>query len=295
MNANSQRNRIALGTVQFGMPYGISNTSGKVPFSEVERMLDFASEKGVNTLDTAIGYGDSEKVLGRAGVGTFQIVSKLPPIPKREADVKSWVKRQIDQSLSNLNLDHIYALLLHRPDDLFGENGKDIALALTEIKSEGIIRKLGVSIYSPDNFNELSEKIDIDLVQCPFNIMDRRMLLNNWDLNLKKLNIEIHTRSVFLQGLLLMPKSAIPRKFDKWVPILEKWHNWLEKYGQLPTQTCLALALSTSSIDRVLIGATNLNQLEENLKFAELSSSISYPDLACTDEDLINPSRWETI
>lgn len=284
--------RLALGTVQFGLPYGIANQVGQVTRSEAKAMLQLASESGIDTLDTAIGYGESEICLGEAGVRKFKIVTKLPPIPAGCRDISGWVDGQVSVSMDRLGVDELYGLLLHRPEDLLGSNGKLLFRALLGLKDKGQVRKLGVSIYSPHELDAINKLFSVDLVQAPFNLLDQRLHSTGWLDRLKSKGVEIHTRSVFLQGLLLMSQTAVPRQFARWDGLWDRWHKWLAVHNVTAVQACLASPLAFEGIDRVVVGADNLSQLEQLIGTANSAPLGQLPNLRCEEEDLINPSQW---
>lgn len=211
--------RIALGTVQFGLPYGIANQTGQVARSEAKAMLQLAAANSIDTLDTAIAYGESETRLGEAGVQSFNVVTKLPAIPASCHDVNGWVREQVGLSLCRLDLTRVYGLLLHRSDDLLGNNGAMLWHALEELRDVDLVQKIGVSVYAPSEIEAVTSLYKVDLVQAPFNIVDRRLSTSGWLDRLKSKGVEVHTRSAFLQGLLLMSRTAIPPKFSSWNPL----------------------------------------------------------------------------
>ena len=140
-------NRLALGTVQFGLPYGIANQAGQVSRTEANAMLQLALANGIDTLDTAIAYGDSETCLGEVGSQGFRVVTKLPALPDNCADIGDWVQQQVNASLSRLGVVEVYGLLLHRSEQLLGSNGVELYQALQALKDNGQVQKVGVSIY----------------------------------------------------------------------------------------------------------------------------------------------------
>ena len=142
--------KLALGGAQFGLAYGISNQSGQVSRQVARRIVGLARRAGVDTIDTAIAYGDSEACLGEIGVDDFRVVTKLPPMPEDIADVAGWVRAQINESLERMGLMRVYALLLHRADQLLGNRGQALAEALQHAKQDGMVAKVGVSIYDPE-------------------------------------------------------------------------------------------------------------------------------------------------
>lgn len=288
-------NRLALGTVQFGLPYGIANHVGQVSRAEAKAMLQLASTNGIDTLDTAIAYGDSETCLGAVGTQGFKLVTKLSALPDDCADVSTWVRQQVAASLSRLGVSTVYGLLLHRSEQLLGPNGAALYRALQALKDNGQVQKVGISIYSPSEFAALTPQYRFDLVQAPFNLVDRHLYSTGWMQRLKDDGVEVHTRSAFLQGLLLMAQADIPAKFAPWSDLWLVWHRWLADHGVSAIQACLAFPLSFAEIDRVVVGADSLSQLAQIVDTANRQPISDLPDLQCEDENLINPSRWSQL
>lgn len=290
-------NRLVLGTAQFGFPYGIANRDGQISYDDVEKILDYAMTEGVDTLDTAIVYGESEQRLGKIGVSQWKVISKLPKIPDGCANVTEWARRSILESLERLRVPKLHAMLLHHPQDLLEGQGEELYQALFELKNQNKIDKLGVSIYSPDELDGLLPQYQFDLVQAPFNVVDRRLVTSGWLSRVEKSGIEVYIRSVFLQGLLLMGPAALPEQFKPWRSQWGEFYNWLSIKELTPLQACLGYVLSQSTSAHVIVGVDNLAQLQEIIiacNFRNYSADI--PDsLASTDLDLINPSRWSTL
>ncbi len=288
-------NRLALGTVQFGLPYGIANKAGQVSRAEAKAMLQLATTHGIDTLDTAIAYGDSEACLGDVGTQDFKVVTKLPALPDTCSDVKVWVAQQVNASLLRLGVKEVYGLLLHRSGQLLGSNGAALFQALEDLKSNGLVQKVGVSIYSPSELDTLTLHYHFDLVQAPFNLVDQRLYKSGWLQRLKDDGVEIHTRSAFLQGLLLMSLADVPSKFSPWVNLWQIWHSWLTAHDISALQASLAFPLSFPEIDRVVIGADSVSQLSQIISATKWPANISLPNLQCDDEGLINPVNWNQL
>lgn len=288
-------NRLALGTVQFGLPYGIANQAGQVARSEAKAMLQVALANGIDTLDTAIAYGDSETCLGELGTQGFKVVTKLPALPDSCADVSSWVQQQVNASLSRLGVTQVYGLLLHRSEQLLGPNGAALYQALQILKDNNQVQKVGVSIYSPTELDALIPRYQFDLVQAPFNLVDQRLCRTGWMQRLKDDDVEIHTRSAFLQGLLLMAEADIPEKFSPWSDLWHTWHQWMLEKEVSAVQACLAFSLAYPEIDRVVVGADSVSQLAQIVSVANSLPKINLPNLKCEDENLINPALWTTL
>lgn len=288
--------RVALGTVQFGLPYGIANETGQVGRLEAKEMLHLAEVSGIDMLDTAIAYGESEACLGAAGVQSFKVVTKLPALPDSVRDVRIWVREQVGLSLQRLGVTCLYGLLLHRSADLLGNRGQELWHAMEELRGDGSTCKIGASIYAPLELDAVTKQYDIDLVQAPFNILDRRLRTSGWLDRLKDMNVEVHTRSAFLQGLLLMPLSSVPPKFlSRWNGLFLRWHQWLCSYNITAVQACLSFSLSQLQIDKVIVGADGKLQLQEIVDFANCAFPDFFPDLQTDDESLVNPALWRTF
>jgi len=286
-------NRIAIGTVQFGLDYGVANKHGQVSISEADEILKYADKIGIDTLDTSISYGASEESLGNVGVGNFKVVTKLPPIPPSVKNVNKWVYNQMQSSLTRMNLQAAYGLLVHDTSQLFSPNGAKLAEAILSLKRQGLVHKIGVSVYSPDEVAPVLKKLQIDIMQFPFNVFDRRMLTTGWLQRLNDDGIEIHARSVFLQGLLLLPMNQIPHNFNKWNKLISFWHEWLQEQSLTALETCLHYPLSLPQIDRVIVGVDCNLQLKQIIEACDVQNKqFIFPNISCDDELLLNPSNW---
>ena len=287
--------KLAIGTVQFGIPYGIANRFGQVDRNEARSMLALAQANQIRTLDTAVDYGESESVLGLIGVSQFDVVSKLPAFAGEVSSVSQWASAHATASLTRLGINQYASLLLHRPSQLLDAMGADLYRALCQLKDRGVTRKIGISVYSPAELECIIPKFDFDVVQLPFNLFDRRLLTSGWLGKLKDRGIEVHTRSTFLQGLLLMAGHERPEKFSIWDNLWSKWESWIAQSGLSPMQSCLAYVLGFDEIDKIIIGADNTIQLLEIIESGLPQRAVVIPDFACQDERLINPSSWGTL
>jgi aryl-alcohol dehydrogenase-like predicted oxidoreductase len=287
--------KLALGTVQFGLEYGIANNQGRVSELVAKAILDHAWANGINLLDTAIAYGDSEHRLGEIGIQSWQVVTKLPAIPEDCASVSAWVEDSVKQSLLRLHTTKLYGLLLHRPDQLLGEHGQTLFETLCNLKSQGFVEKIGISIYSPDELDTLCNQYVFDLIQAPFNVLDHRMIDSGWLGRLSTQGTEIHVRSVFLQGLLLMSCTKRPAFFARWQPLLSIWDAWLVENNLTPVQACLLHALSFSEISKVIVGVDSMAQLQEITTSTRGFAPSLPPELHTSDTDLLNPANWRNV
>lgn len=287
--------KLALGTAQFGLAYGIANQAGQVSRQEVERIVHRARAAGLTMLDTAMGYGDSEQRLGAIGMRDWHVVSKLPAIPGDCEDVGRWVSGAVEQSLQRLGVDRLYALLLHRPGELLEQRGAELYAALQSVRRAGLVERIGASIYAPSELDLLVPRFAFDVVQAPLNVVDARLIESGWLQRLARHGTEVHVRSVFLQGLLLMPPEARPVKFGRWSRLLESYDRWLARTGHTAAQACLGYVLGFPDVARVVIGVDTAAQLDQ-LVAAASASGVDVPvQLRCDDVDLINPARWAAL
>lgn len=286
--------KLALGTAQFGQRYGIANHTGQIKISEIDKILQLAKNENIDLVDTAIGYGDSEKIIGDTVCKGFKFVTKLPPVPKDCEDLNSWVEEEVQFSLTRLGIQSLYGLLLNSSENLLGAKGKRLINAINRVKINGFVKKIGISIYDPSECEQIMRLTRIDIVQAPLNILDQRLITSGWLTRLHSQDIEIHTRSAFLQGLLLMPRNKIPKIFDKWSKIWDQWSLELKKKNLSATVACLLYPLSFSEIDRVIVGVDNAAQLNDIIKSSKFQqSNIDWSFMISEDQMLINPSNWK--
>ena len=291
--------KIGLGTAQFGLDYGISNSLGKTPIREVRRILDIASKNGIHTIDTASLYGDSEGVLGQclAGRNPFHIVTKTPQYDgksRTQEDAKK-LESVFFESLKKLEQSSVYGLLVHRAGDLLARNGALLWDAMNKLKTQGLVKKIGVSVYSAEQIDPIIESFPIDLIQLPVNVLDQRLIDSGHLKILKNRGIEIHTRSALLQGLLLMDPSELPNYFSCVRPHLQYYHRYIGSRNISPLKSALDFVLNLEEVDVVIIGVAGTGQLEQVL--CETGSGIEmtsdeYRNFAWWDEKILDPSQW---
>lgn len=287
--------KLALGTVQFGLNYGIANDQGKVQYNQATSILQLASKKGISTLDTAIAYGNSEEVLGSIGVDRWDVISKLPAIPSGCVHVADWVYEQVSHSLKKLNIPCLEGLLLHKPQDLLGDHGDTLYRELQKLKVQGKVKKIGISIYTPSELEAIFHQYDLDIVQSPLNIVDRRLIHTGWLQRLREASVEVHTRSAFLQGLLLMSNTNRPERFNKWKFLWQRWDAYLADNKLTPLHACLQYVSSFNDIEKIIVGVNNVHQLEQ-ITSAYEKPILSFPEyLHYDDADLINPMYWDSL
>ncbi len=279
--------KFILGSVQWGLNYGISNSTGKPNRYEVEEIINFANKKNIYFVDTAYLYGDSEKRVGSLCSNKFKIITKINP-SRNELSIK----KLVDRSLKRLNRKKVYGCLFHNVNFLI-DNPQLWSELLIE-KGKGKIQKIGCSFYEPNELEEiLSLKILPDIVQIPFSILDRKFEKHLSELKKKK--IEIHARSIFLQGLYFLDASSLSKKF---IPIKEPLNNieQLCKENSISKlHLCLAYVSSNPFVDYIVVGVQNKDQLNQivssKFKLSEtLKKKIS--SIQVNDSKMLNPAKW---
>jgi spore coat polysaccharide biosynthesis protein SpsF (cytidylyltransferase family)/aryl-alcohol dehydrogenase-like predicted oxidoreductase len=294
-SAPLQPSRVALGTAQFGLDYGVSNITGRVALKDAAAMLDYARRARIDTLDTAIAYGAAETRLGELGVRDFHIVTKLLPLADGRTVEPGHVEAQVSASLKRLGVDRLYGLLVHRPQDLAGAGGAELGRQILALKSAGVVVKVGVSIYSPSDLEAIEKVLPVDLVQAPMNVFDRRLESSGALDRLHQRNIEVHARSVFLQGLLIMPPKKIPEKFAPWRKDLERWHEWHNSAGLTAVEACVSHVAGYPRVSRFVVGCENVGQLEEIVRAFDKPPRPAPTIYTDRDERLIHPTMWSDL
>lgn len=286
-------NKLGLGTVQFGLDYGVSNSGGKTQPEEVCKILEVASLAGIRIIDTAFMYGDSEEVLGAVWPRGhhFQVVTKTPRlIDSKSVDL---LAQTLFQSLDRLKLDAVYGLLIHNSDDLLTPYGQAIIRTMVRLREQGLIQKTGVSVYSARQIDSLLEMFTPDIIQLPFNVLDQRLLVSGHLAKLKQRGIEIHVRSVFLQGLLLMNPTMLHPYFAPLKRHLLDYNRFIDGCGMSPLQAALGFVTGIDDIDTVICGVDTLSQFEEIRAAVGCFVNADFGQFAVHDEEMINPSHWK--
>ena len=280
--------KLGLGTVQFGLNYGINNDRGKPRIDEIRAIIHCAEANHIMVVDTAADYGDSEETLGRliANRPNFQLITK---ISKDEAAHTS-----IDRSLKRLGREKLQGVLIHN----FGQFQRfpSIWMEMMEARNKGLVKQIGFSLYFPEELELLLEKqIDFNLLQVPYNIFDRRF--EKYFAPLKKRNVTVHTRSVFLQGLVFTDIRKLGSFFHPIKPKLERLGLLSLQSGKSIESLCLNFANSNPDVDNIIVGVDTEENLKSNI--AALTQTMSADErkiLECFKEDneqMILPSNWK--
>lgn len=289
---------LGLGTVQFGLDYGVTNRHGQVPAAAVRDILDLAADAGVDVIDTAAAYGTAEAVLGQmlpAG-HAFRLVTKVPPQtePVATSELRAWLDCQWAASQARLAGQRVFGLLSHRPDELLGPTGEIFANWLLEQRARGTVDAVGVSVYSRADIDALYGRYPFDLIQLPMNVLDQRLLQDGTLDQLRRQGVEIHIRSAFLQGLLLAPPPARLASLPGLSAALAAFQEAARALGLSPATLALGFLRQACS-DAALICGTSTPEEWRELLEAYRSIPDHLPDLsalAVTDGNLVDPTQW---
>lgn len=274
-------NKIVLGTVQFGLQYGV-NSAGRPSQDAVKSILTAAAQGGICTIDTSSAYGNAEEILGESLVApdVFNIISKYP---KGEISVAE----MFNNSLNHLRVKQLYGYLLHHFEVY--KNNLAIWDDFVALKESGKVKKIGFSLYSPEELELiLKNGSPFDLIQIPFNIFDRKFLPYMKELHEK--GVEIHVRSTFLQGLFFKDRNALPERLIPLRPYLLQLDEFSKESGLCISEMALNYNLQNPYIDGVLIGVDNIEQLQTN--FASVKDTPVDIEINVKEQELLNPVNW---
>jgi aryl-alcohol dehydrogenase-like predicted oxidoreductase len=290
---------LGLGTAQLGLPYGISNTGGQPSEDESGAILRAALEGGIETIDTAPAYGEAEALLGRLlPAGQGRLVTKTEPL--RDAEVTDAacdaVRRAAQRSLERLGRDRLDGLLVHRGSDLALPGAARLAGCLIDLRDAGLVEKVGVSVYTRAELDAARAVLPLEIVQLPLNALDQRFLHDGTLAELQSEGTEIHVRSVFLQGLLLMDPDCVPAHLNAARPALRRFREQGLRHGLGPIETAFAAVRDLPGIDVVLVGANSAAELAACIAAmdAAAAASLAIEELAVDEPTLIDPRRWSS-
>lgn len=301
--------KLTLGTAQLGIHYGISNKIGVPPREESLKIIDYAICHGIDSLDTASKYGNSEALIGE--YIEFQcvekngtppsVITKIPSVHSNNLltfnERYQFIEKTILDSLSRLKLSQLDCCLLHDPIDMIAHHG-EVVQHLLELKKKHLVKKIGVSIYEPEEAEKVIELDCFDVIQIPINIFDQRLIRTNLLNKLYKSNIEIYARSIYLQGLLLMPPCELPDNLKDAKMYLEHLEVIAKKEGLSIMEIALLYIRDLPEIAKIIIGCETMEQLIYNLRIINLpplTKSIvneihdSFQDLP---DKIIDPRKW---
>jgi aryl-alcohol dehydrogenase-like predicted oxidoreductase len=284
--------QLVLGTVQFGLDYGITNTSGEISDNTVSEMLHFAKGNGISIFDTAADYGNSQERLGLLSPEDTspQYVTKfsLPPEASQPSEANIFL-----DSMGLLQVECLYGVLFHKLEDLSDPRFEKALSILRSGRDSGLIRRIGVSIYNLEDLKLALEVFpDLDLLQLPANILDLKLLESDEIIHLKSQGVEVHVRSVFLQGLLLANPNKLVDFFEPLKPALVQLNKVASDSGKSLLKIILSKMRQHGSVDGVIVGATNLQELEEITQGWNSASDFVDFELPSVPSEILDPRKW---
>ncbi len=293
--------RLALGTVQFGLPYGLMQQA-QPPMSrqEATSVLAAAWRGGIDTLDTGAAYGNAEAVIGelRPRDARFDVISKTPPVRRSEvtaADVEGIIAGA-HRSLAKLRVEALAALLVHHAPDLLVPGGTALFGALEKLRSQGAVRRLGVSVYDAATLRAVLAQFPVEIVQLPLNLLDQRFVQDGTLEELARRGIEVHARSVFLQGVLLTDGAKLPAHFAPVRGRIDRFQAECAAAAVPRAAAALGFAAGCAGVSRIVIGVNSAAQLEENLAAFSAASTAQWTPApegyAVDDPEIIDPRKW---
>jgi aryl-alcohol dehydrogenase-like predicted oxidoreductase len=291
--------QLALGTVQFGTDYGITNRSGRVAEQEVREIVLAAVNAGVSVLDTAAAYGDAEYVVGRClpPGSRLRIVTKTVPLRTEHIDSGSLnkVSQGIERSMELLMRPQLDGVMVHHAKDLLVPGGDKLFALLQAEQAQGRIGKIGVSVYGTAELAALVPRYPIELVQLPLNVLDQRLLTAGWIHRLHEAGVEIHVRSAFLQGTLLADAGSLPDRIGVIKAGVRNFQNVCSGAGLDRTEMCLGFLQSLQGISYVVCGVAGLQQFSEIAAAWERCKALAaadYAPFALPDHPYLSPANW---
>lgn len=293
--------KLVLGTAQVGFSYGIANKRGKPSKLEAYKIMQTAVEYNIDCFDTAYSYGTSEEIIGdflqRYKFDHVKIITKLPALTGDYSKEK--IYDLFFTSLHRLKQKSIFCYMVHSVADILNDSSCFITRAFRKLKRDGLIRKIGVSVYEKEEIKSILDNFDFDVIQLPFSIFDQRLLKDSILEKLKKKGKEIYARSVFLQGLLFLDKDNLSGKLKKFLVYRNKFERLAERIGLSKEEMALLFVYSKDDIDKIIVGVDNVVQLKRNINilnkleyFKIISSAINFEEFSISDSFFIDPRKW---
>ena len=281
-----RKSKVILGVTQFGLNYGILNQHNSNKKKKLRQILNFSKKKGINSIYSSKYYGNANKFLATENLDYFKLYIKF----KSQDLLKKNFLEDFEKMKKKLKKNNLI-LMLDRFENLKKRERLKIYNILLDLKKDKKINRFGYSIYSFKNLKKICHEFKPNILQCPYNVIDRRLEEKKLLQFLKINKIEIHVRSIFLQGLLILHYSKHPRKFLNWKKIFKKFDDQIQHYKISNLDWCLNFIEKNKYINKILLGIDNIDQLREICSFKN-NGKIKFPKMYVKDEKLINPSKW---
>ena len=281
--------KIILGTANLNQKYGFLKKT--VKFREFKKILKNSSEK-ISFIDTSSNYKRAHRLLGKLNLGKIKIISKISIPINSKVNPKLWISRSIDKITDNLNVDNIHCILIHNPNILLNDKYREYFFYLNEQKKRGVIKKIGFSVYGIKEANDLINKYKLDILQVPINLINHSFCNKQFLQKTKKRKIEIHARSIFLQGILLSSNLQNLKYFKKWKNLWNRYYSWINKNKISQLSACLSFVKSIKNISGFVVGVENESQFIKILNCKTKKKLNFEKFLNQKDKKLIDPSKW---
>ena len=285
--------RLGLGTAQLGLSYGVTNQAGKPDEEMISKIFNAAHAGNFSIIDTASSYGDSEEMIGKHLPKEWHpdIVTKVPPLKGLQAKI---VDDFLKLSLEKLGRP-ISGLLIHHAGDLLGKDGPEILKRLYAAKEQGLTLGVGFSAYTAEEIDKLLEIIDPDIVQLPISVADQRLIDSGHIAKLIDMGVQVHCRSAFLQGLLLIDPEDLPEYFHELKPVLEILSKWSGELQIDRLSLCIAFFSQLGGIDSLIMGASSVSEvieLSDAAQRARICDVLPWNEIPKINAKILNPSHW---
>jgi aryl-alcohol dehydrogenase-like predicted oxidoreductase len=277
---------LLLGTAQWGLDYGVTNLRGRLPDEELLQLVEVAQSVGIDQLDTAPAYGDSEARIGALS-RDFRLQTKVSALGLSEKEVV----KSIDSSLRILGQDSLWSVLIHDWAMLEPRQRIRALKVLSDLQTAGTIERFGISVYEEADLDELVEAVAIiNVIQLPVNALDQRLVNSDVLVALRNRGVSIQARSIFLQGVMLDVNHAASHSNH---PHVRRFHEHCDSWSMTPTAAGVNFIKSLEWVDEVVVGVANAAQLQEFARAWEADGiKADWVALASEDIDLLDPRRW---
>jgi aryl-alcohol dehydrogenase-like predicted oxidoreductase len=287
--------KIVLGTAQFSGNYGVTRKNSFLTKNEAHKILKTLLTKKLRHLDTSIDYENSLKKINSFNFNNWQITTKMDPKKldfSSEQNLYLSVENQIKLIKQNSSIKTIKNLLIRNSDMILTTKGKILYKVLKKIKKNKLIINFGYSIYSFKNLEKIIINFKPDLIQCPYNVFDRRIENIKIKNILKKKKIKVQARSIFLQGVLLKKIDQLPKFFHKWKKLFLNFENSIKINKLTALSLCFNFVNNNKDIDEILIGVQNNKELKEILNIELKRKILMSKELFNPSLKLIDPTKW---
>lgn len=288
--------RVGLGAAQFGMAYGRFNQQGMPGDADVAAMLARAAQYGLASIDTAHLYGESERALGRCAdlLPAFEIVTKTPRFADGAigAEQARALRAAFSDSLGALRAQRVHGLLIHHAPNLLAPGGERLYDAMLALKGDGVVARIGVSVYDTEIAEAIQARFPMDMVQLPMNVLDQRPLRSGGLARLAAAGVKVQVRSAFLQGLLLADPATLDSHFAGIRAALQRFQQCAHGAGISPAHAALQFLLGNADIDRVIVGVESVAHLDQLFSNFPTPAAIDYTAFAIDQPEILNPALW---